>query len=76
VKSAFRNSGNAVGYSYTGKAPAAGKSITPNIGNAIGYGYAGKASAIVKSAFLNAGNTVGYSVTVFLCLPISTLYYS
>ena len=61
---------------YAGKAGANGKSGRLNAGNAVGYGYTGKAGTIRKSTFPNTGNTVRYSVTVFLCLPISTPYYS
>jgi len=47
-----------------------------NAHNAVWYDYGGKAFAPVKSAASYTGNAIGYSVTVFLCLLISTLYYS
>ena len=56
----------------------AGESVVVEIGrsNRALECYAGKAGAKVKSSIPNAGNSIRYSVTVFLCLPISTLYYS
>jgi hypothetical protein len=76
LKSSLPNAFNAVGYGYAGKVVAVGKSFFPNTGNAVPYGYAGKAGTLVESELPNAGNAVWYSVTVFLCLLTSTLYYS
>jgi hypothetical protein len=56
------DAGNAVWYSYAGKAGTTVKSGTPDAGNFTGRekGYAGKFETIVKSGLPDAGNAVRY----------------